>query len=246
MSRLYEYIQRGRGDEISEDKALELLRKNCSKSLKAWQKNSGYYITRNTPKSGSYYYVNPAKSSEPRVSRNTKNYYTIIIDNSPLWKQYPKRSESLICMSGNLQRMFYMFPYDGVKIGVCPESDIWKSWNNIFVRLHLLNTDIWNMFVNANIKFKIDMTKLKDFKNACKGFDKAYEKKGYDDAPYWFNKNYSGDLYKILEKLLSPKTDNFKLLKSGDKLPDFKEVWFSGECIMIRDISDLVGILKNE
>ena len=248
MSRLTEYIQKeGRGNEISKDKALELIHKNCSKSLKAWQKNGGYYIQRNTPKDKYYYYVNPSKSKELRTSANTRNYYTLIIDNSPLWKQYPKRSKSLICLTGDAQRFFHVFPYDGLKIGICPEKDMWFSWKKIFgSHLNNVNNNIYKMFLNVNMKFQINIKSLKNFKIACKTFDEKYEENGLDKTPYWFNENYNGDLYKTLIKLMSPKNDNFKLMKSGDKLPDKKEAWIDGECIMVKAKTILVDILKNE
>lgn len=38
-------------------------------------------------------------SSKPveRFSRDDYNYYTLIIDNHPSWKEYPKRKNSFIC-----------------------------------------------------------------------------------------------------------------------------------------------------
>ena len=139
-----------------------------------------------------------------------------------------------------------MFQYDNTKIGVCPYRDIWTSWQNLFVRLSVLNNELWRMFVDTNVVFNVTMKTIKEFKNACKQFDKLYEENGLEYTPNWFNENYNGDLWKTLIKLLSPKTDNFRLINAGNKIPNLREVWFSGECIMVRDISSLIGILKNE
>ena len=35
-----------------------------------------------------------------RRSRDNGNHYTLLMDNSPYWKGYPKRSESFICTMG--------------------------------------------------------------------------------------------------------------------------------------------------
>lgn len=73
--------------------------------------------------------------SGKRKSENTTNYYTQIIDNSPYFKGWPKRSKSLICSSGidyaagysRSGGLYAIFPYDGVPIAVCPEEDMWST-----------------------------------------------------------------------------------------------------------------------
>lgn len=76
-----------------------------------------------------------------RISNNTSNHYTVLIDNSPYFKGWPKRSKSLVCSTGYKYAAGYnygpgsglyaIFPYDNVKIAVCPGQDIWDTDVNL-------------------------------------------------------------------------------------------------------------------
>jgi hypothetical protein len=75
-------------------------------------------------------------SKHERVSANTSNVYTLLIDNLRSWSEYPKRSRSIICSTSAFNAAGYgvhnpphqVFPEDGAKIGVAPRSDIWNSF----------------------------------------------------------------------------------------------------------------------
>lgn len=69
-----------------------------------------------------------------RKSANTLNYYTLWLDNSPKWKDYPKRSKSLICTNdmgtaGGFGDIHWVIPKDSNAIGVCPSDDFWSSFH---------------------------------------------------------------------------------------------------------------------
>ena len=111
-----------RTKEVSLDFALDFAKKN-----KDFLKGSPIYRgLRNNI--SLYAFVEPEKYT--RVSANTENYYTLMIDNSPNWEGYPKRSKSIICSSsksgasgyGNVYRVI---PKNGAKIGVCSSDDFW-------------------------------------------------------------------------------------------------------------------------
>ena len=93
----------------------------------------------------------------------TENYITLLIDYIlPSWKNYPKRSKSLVCSSsksiswGYGNKAYVVFPYNNAKIGVCSEVDLWES----FIDLNVLefNDDLRIM----GIKEERDPKKLKD------------------------------------------------------------------------------------
>ena len=97
-----------------------------------------------------YWIVQPGKSQ--RVSRNTSNFYTGLIDGLPSWKNYPKRSRSIICSNnydgahsfGNVLRVF---PKNGAKIGICPAEDFWMSFNDtVHKRLGLADMSFFNAY----------------------------------------------------------------------------------------------------
>ena len=84
-------------------------------------------------------YVDPTQFN--RKSSSTSNFYTVIIDNSPAWSKYPKRSQSLVC-STNFEyasgygKTYLVIPIDGVPIGVCSEDDFWGSFSNVSSNLN--------------------------------------------------------------------------------------------------------------
>ena len=70
-----------------------------------------------------------------RESANTHNYYTWIIDSSPDWEEYPKRSKSLICATDPWicenfgEQTYRVIPFNGAKIGKCTETDFWNAFD---------------------------------------------------------------------------------------------------------------------
>lgn len=132
--------------KIDSTKSLrKLLKTDYSDAYKALQ--DGFEgIWRGDKNLGYYFILDPAAT--PRQSRNTLNYYTIIIDQSNAWKDYPKRSRSAICSTrfgkarsydkagwgaerGSLG-LYCVLPINGGKIGCCPQDDIWESFEPSF------------------------------------------------------------------------------------------------------------------
>lgn len=119
-----------RGKRIGDTDALKILESKCSKSWGYFLEN-GKSLLRGMSFKGHFYHIDP-KSSK-RVSQNTENYYTLIIDNSSKWRKYPKRSESLILSNNRMKAggygdLYRVFPYDGSNFGICPQDDIWDSF----------------------------------------------------------------------------------------------------------------------
>lgn len=104
-----------------------------------------------------YYVTNPQAIN--RESRNTANYYTVIFDNSPYRKDFPKRNKSLICSTArftaeNYGDVYRVIPFDGAKIAVCPDYDFWVSFNsyNDGIRdLDCFNRHLFNIMIIAGI-----------------------------------------------------------------------------------------------
>jgi len=93
----------------------------------------------------SYTILNP--KIEKRKSRNTANFYTLMMENLSQWRKFPKRSNSLICTTDYYKARMYgtayrVIPIDlNAKFGVCPEEDIWES----FERKELFIGDVWKL-----------------------------------------------------------------------------------------------------
>lgn len=118
-------------ESISIEKAVALLNEHCRESLATihaplWRGMRDHF--------GEVVTIDPTTGL--RKSANTSNYYTLLIDNSPYFEGWPKRSKSLICSTwhryaSDYGRLYAIFPFDGVKIAVCHSKDIWETQVNI-------------------------------------------------------------------------------------------------------------------
>lgn len=112
--------------EISEEEADEYIAKFCDYDTEIYRginSNSDNLILSST--------------NTVRKSTGTNNFHTIImdhlIDTVPEYKEFPKRSESIIATnSKNVavdygSRVYYVYPEKGVKIAYSEKSDIWLS-----------------------------------------------------------------------------------------------------------------------
>jgi len=66
------------------------------------------------------------KNIKERRSAYADNYYTLLINNLPSWKEYPKRQ--IICTDVPFRyranNVYRIIPKNGAKIGICPSDDI--------------------------------------------------------------------------------------------------------------------------
>ena len=149
-------------DDLTIDDFIERLTTECKDSLRLLKQDDfvlwkGIKDHVRSP----FSQVDPART--PRKSKDTSNYYTMILDNVPEMQEYPKRSRSLIASTSeqtahHFGSAYAVFPVDGSKIGVVNESDIWNVnvdfwgiwgglpiWNSIFKALNL-DVNNWNTF----------------------------------------------------------------------------------------------------
>jgi len=204
-----EYKKKHRGIELSIDEVMRIS-KHYSDAIETLLRNENAIImTRATGQHFDYKYVNP-KKEETRVSANTFNYYTLIIDNSKSWSKYPKRSQSIICINNDFKTMndyyYWVVPKNKAIIGECPNYDFWFSFNkkasnmdsdfNEIIRL-IINFPHLEKIKNKNgdpiIKY-INMSNIYDYMNAykikLKRFDSSLSefKKALNNFDKWFKK----------------------------------------------------------
>lgn len=256
MSKFYKYISEGYGksriDPISESDCKDSIRYNCKKSSESspiWRGTKSF--------SQNYGFGDSTSAEQLRKSANTANYYTLIIDNSKYWSDFPPRSSSFVCttrenkadMYGSLYRVF---PFDGTPIAVCPKSDIWFSFKftesieliNDVISLAAQSLNLDSKKINNDYKYLIkSLDEIgKDFKN--KDGDPSWFKMTSFSIKPFFNDYLESDMpfSKFLIEKMAPKQNGFKLVKAGNKLPGRNEVWFSGKAIFIKN-SELNSIL---
>jgi len=258
MSRLYYYLKEGTGIRLHGDYPTtgrsqvvdEKFVQNFFKKNKQCLKGSPIY--RGLEFDENYLYVEP--SQYERVSANTNNYYTLLMDNLPSWQKYPKRSKSIICTTsplyaGSFGKLFQVYFEDNAKIGVCSAEDIWGSFF-LFENLTDLNATLSRIFNHmAELMFTNPQTfkqlseNLKNidiFKRKNKDKTEIQIRKFYENKWRYLHDNFIQDYVKsplsfmdYLNEKLSPSKNGFKLLKTGSEIQRKKEVWSDGNAIMI-------------
>jgi hypothetical protein len=241
-------LNEGRTKEINLYEAFNIIEKNCKNALK------GTYIYRDIDSFGyTAGIVDPSTSRKERKSPwASSNHYNLLLSNLPSWKDYPKRNMSLICTTDIEEAMsrgnpYLVLPFNGSKIGVCPVGDIWDSFEKITpftlndminrpFREEAISDSSWNNFVGSLKKkdpedIKILYTAITKRSNRTKRLPRLTE----------FT---SQKLIEWLNDILSPKRNGFKLSKIGDNLPEKREVWTNGKCVVIYEDEQMAFDLR--
>ena len=255
--RLNSYIlSEGRGRSVGSDEALEFISKSCKKSLEQ-AKRYHNVLYRGVSGASGYYMIDP--KSGTRMSANTTNQYTLIMDNDPRWSAYPKRSKSLVCTTDEYKTHSYgsvyaVFAKDGSRYGVCPTSDLWQSFNKSFAHLNMGSVNSYllsleeemasSTIADANTynELMIGVNRLGDW---IDNVIKIYTDENYgvlsnlmDNSLFrmWY-KNKHVPFSKWFIESFDPKKNDFyvttnlhTVFTSGRK---HKEVWTDGESVMI-------------
>jgi hypothetical protein len=212
----------------SSDKAVEILKNNCKDSLKLVKGRATLF--RGTTNRGALLVIDP--STGVRKSTNTKNYYTILMDNSPYFREYPARSKSLICTTDefyarDFNTLYVLVPFDGQKIGICPYSDIWFT---TIRNLPLAGGEIYS-FEDIDPYFS-------DFELSEKDVS---ERKIPDTLrSLCVDKGFNPDqFYNIIDQRISPERTGFELLSTAEFAANRsslnrRECWVGGKVLLIR------------
>jgi hypothetical protein len=183
-------------------------------------------------------------SATRRKSENTSNYYTVILDNHPDYKDFPKRSRSFIGTTNlviaqhysGLNKPLIMIPYDDVKIGMVNERDIWgvriSPFNHTMsMDFERANRPFKRMGINPNIKSFEDFDKLlkSGDRFAIENLKKAYDLTNKEALKY--SKRFMEEIWRAY----SPKETGFRVYTTKTlprKYVD-TEVWVGGKVMLI-------------
>jgi len=216
---------------ISFDEAKRLLRTKFSQAANA------HPIYRGLEVSNRYPIIVMPSPNVLRPSANAYfNFYTMIINKSKAWSDFPQRQ---IIGSANRGRAeeygnaFRVYPQNGAKIGICPESDIFESDFNDF------NTNIANIFRDFRINPE-NLTTWASFVTACKKIDKMkigrqarvirFVFEGYDMDEYLDNNQSFLDY--LSSTYYSPKKFRWAYIKDF-KTKNNREVWTDSTCLLM-------------
>jgi len=192
-------------------------------------------------------YINPKKSR--RDSSSSSGFYSLIIDNSGFWSGYPKRSRSLICSpsrsySSNFGTVYLVIPFDNSNFGVCPEEDIWRSFDfsnyKEFSDLSEFDTHL-NKISNIILDKDLPSEDFKEFRSMLFEIGRKAERGEVNLEKSSLLRDYIEsdvqDFLFYLEELLNPKRNNFKTKNYDSSFDIFgnRELWTDGECLMIKN-----------
>lgn len=220
--------------------AIAMLNKHCKDALWMLHEDRPLHrgeknLSAKVDKAG---FISVDTSATVRKSQNTTNYYTVIIDNNPLMKDFPKRSRSFIASTSSgtaggfawSGKVYKMVPFDGVKIGVCSQFDMWETKINLFdVRRTIENM---NPYIEM-LGVPADIDKIKAFGDRLKAGD--------EKAIWTFKQafpnggKYVKDFIDEIWKAYSPagmKVECYTTADMPHNLVD-REVWVGGNVMLI-------------
>ncbi len=209
-----------------------------------------------------YGYIDP--SNFKRESAHTKNYYTLIIDNSDKWSEYPDRSKSIVCTTGqraasNYGDTYLVIPEGSPKVGIAPARDIWFSFDQKLREINLSTLSVLNEVIHDLSLVILDESppekNYREFKSFIQKLQKVGEEKGefkhiakndtsknsetYMKTAGSFCRAYikqNRSLYQFLEYILDPNENAFEVKKYTNPFEVEKnlEVWMSSPALLIR------------
>jgi len=237
-------------EKLEVARAVELLNQYCSESLSLIQRPIWRGIRHDF---GTIMKIDPTTGI--RKSNNTMNYYTELMDNSPYFAGWPMRSRSLVCSTDTFKAQNYgakyaIFPFNGVKIAVCPGSDIFDTQVSLPELMeHSLSFGggyaslVWylnNLGLPDNYEGMVEATSSPKFKQKLARTNKrlsVYKMFGFIQNP-----KLSENFVTMLQKAMAPANTGFELVTieqfasrpTEGKEGRSRELWIGGPVIAIK------------
>jgi hypothetical protein len=249
---LEKYSHKSRGRLILLKEAIDYYQKNCSN----WNLNDAQIFRGTRDKNKKFSIYSPSKHE--RISANTSNVYTKLINILPAWLKYPKRSRSLICTtnvyraqdfvkdSENLNGIYVVIPTNGSKIVIAPKFDFWVSFKKTKSMADFNDRFSWMVedLLNKNINYdNITDNNFKLLLNTLEAKIKTYNFPADYFGVFNFNKwkkilnSTKTKFINILDDILNPEINDFMLISTKNqsilKKSNDNEVWTDGDCLLI-------------
>ena len=157
--------------QITDKEFVMLVKDNCKEYLA----NPKYMQRMKEDFNGEYSYIDPKQHVRRPLMKNgggvVSAHHTLLMDNLPSWKSFPKRSESLI---GSLkfnedhafgQRCYLVIPYDGARFGLAPCSDLWGSYCEVGDMKYEFDTIFTKRLTDLGVSEKSYAAMMKDLQH---------------------------------------------------------------------------------
>ena len=190
-----------------------------------------------------YLHMNTTQST--RKSDNHSNYYTELIDTLPSFKNFPKRSKSIIASPSKSKSkpygdLYKIYPYDNAKVGICKGKDIWDTTINLWGKKLSIAT-LNSFFSQIGIPQTNVLAELKAFDEKIKEDSKEFRKLAFSLNAYFHDEAELEEcrktFYKDILEAFTPEKLEFKWVYAKDlNLYDYanNELWIEGELIVER------------
>jgi hypothetical protein len=227
--------------------AIKFLNTRCQNALWMLMLNKPLFRGDNV----SYNFAKVDTSKTTRVSENTTNFYTLILDNNPLMVDFPKRSRSFIGTvdygrAEQYGQPFIMIPADNAKIGVVGSEDIWdvridlfgrrkgiENLNLLYEILDLNDTDIDSFYKLDKLLKQDDPEKVNKFYDALSIVLSLNE----EQLENLVSGNAHHEFMGFIFDAYSPAETGFKWYYTSNMPKNMydTEVWVSGEVLVISE-----------
>lgn len=162
------FLTEGRSEELSIDQLITILRKNCKKFLSL---NKYPLIYRGIDGPAGLKLVKPSEFTRVSTSDAYGNVYTLLMDSLDSWKEYPKRSKSIIGTNNyatavNYGKAHLVIPFDNAIWGVTAGPDIFYSFDGMKRDLSVDAEDLGKEIFNIHkLLKKYNSTKISNGKD---------------------------------------------------------------------------------
>ena len=235
MITFKQYLQEARyRTDISNERAIDLLKAHCSDALK----NIDTPLVRGARAAREEAYIFQGDLGSRTSAHSNSNHYSVLFDEFNGPEGYPLREKSVIMLNwagfkdaARWGEVYAIFPFDGVKIGVCPFKDIWDgSPFQIGTSEESKNLKFWNIWFEDQ---GIPDGNFDSIVDAVEEILDDDSDKHYDQVVKVFTK---GQVRNQLYKAYSAKSQRFQLADTDTvyDIPGAHELWISGKCVAIK------------
>lgn len=209
--------------------------------------NQGRRIYRGIHNYSQNFFYQPQLDPGTRRSANVANWYTLIMDNVPEWKDFPRRSASLICTTDPIQSSDYgvtftVLPFYNPTIGICPREDLWFSFPRLKkVAMESLEEliDALETLANTYLDKPLSQDSWPDFNRGLRELSQKIQQE-YQSSRWNSANALQGlvtpqlDMLAVLREILDPRAAGFQTAKLSEWQPQpDREIWFSAPAFFL-------------
>jgi hypothetical protein len=246
--RFKQFISESRSKDLSLEEAAEWIKKNSKIMVEELKLEEQANLLYRGKSGGLKPQIGDSRESV-RMSSNTSNEYTLLIDSSPAWKRFPKRSKSFICTSSEGYAQPFgpvqmVFPKDSTLMACASARDFWMAFPLLKMldisSMKILNSYMVRMIeLNGENSHQTDSSILRQRLSAITGDlikaeapDSFYTKLTLSAM----KKLKVNTVEQLVDKLLDPDENGlhtFNMDQWEDFHADNNEYWFADEAVFV-------------